>query len=83
MRDFVQVHAEIPRQLKRQAFIAFAEQEVRFAPWLRAQLEAWLLETEQADKGRARPEGDSKGDGEEHDRTSIPGCGVSIARQED
>ncbi len=63
MRDFVQVHAEIPRQLKRQAFIAFAEQEVRFAPWLRAQLEAWLLETEQADKGRARPENESERNG--------------------
>ena len=64
MRDMVQMNAEIPRNLKRRAFVAFAERDVRFAPWLRAQLETWLEETEQSNAGIARPENDSEENGE-------------------
>ncbi len=68
MRDMVQLNAVIPRSLRRRAFVAFAEQEMRYAPWLRAQLEAWLEETEQVDEGIARPEGN----GEERDEGASP-----------
>ncbi len=60
MHDMVQLNAVIPRSLRRRAFVAFAEQEIRYAPWLRAQLETWLEEAEQADEGMARPENDSE-----------------------
>ncbi len=63
MRDMVQLNAEIPRSLRRRAFVAFAKREVRYAPWLRAQLEALVEETEQVDKEMARPENDSERSG--------------------
>ncbi len=47
MSDRVQVHAFIPRQLKRRAFSTLASQERRFTDWLCDALEAWLQEEEQ------------------------------------
>jgi hypothetical protein len=44
MHDFTQVHALIPRPLKRQAFVEFARQEQTFSHWLREALERWLEE---------------------------------------
>jgi hypothetical protein len=47
MSDVIQVHAFLPRQLKRRAFSALAQQERRFSHWLRDALEEWLQEVEQ------------------------------------
>jgi hypothetical protein len=47
MPDVIQVHAFLPRQLKRRAFSALAQQERRFSHWLRDALEEWLQEVEQ------------------------------------
>jgi hypothetical protein len=47
MPDLIQVHAFLPRQLKRRAFSALAQQERRFSHWLRDALEEWLQEVEQ------------------------------------
>jgi hypothetical protein len=47
MPDVIQVHAFLPRQLKRRAFSALAQQERRFSHWLRDALEKWLQEVEQ------------------------------------
>jgi len=44
MEGFVQVKADVPRELKRRAFAAFALREEKFARWLRTQLEQWLEE---------------------------------------
>src|SRR4030095_14489936 len=46
MDDLVQVHAFLPRDLKRRAFSALARREQRFTHWLRDGLEAWLQEVE-------------------------------------
>jgi hypothetical protein len=46
MSDMIQVHAFLPRQLKRRAFGALALREQRFSQWLRDALEAWLREVE-------------------------------------
>ena len=46
MPDVIQVHAFLPRQLKRRAFSALAQQERRFSHWLRDALEEWLQEVE-------------------------------------
>jgi hypothetical protein len=40
MERVVQVKAYIPRQLKRQAFAAFAMEETNFSRWVRQQLDA-------------------------------------------
>ena len=40
--DLVQVKARIPRELKRQAFAAFALNEITFRQWLEAHLHAWM-----------------------------------------
>ena len=42
MPDHVQVTAQIPKELKKRAFIALAEHEQKFTPWLRQQLEKLL-----------------------------------------
>jgi hypothetical protein len=47
MPDVIQVHAFLPRQLKRRAFGVLAQQERKFSHWLRDALEAWLQEVEQ------------------------------------
>ena len=44
MQDLSQVHAFIPRQLKRRAFAEFAMQERSFSHWLREVLEQWVEE---------------------------------------
>lgn len=36
------VKADLPNDLKRRAFAAFARRDLKFAAWLRVQLEAWL-----------------------------------------
>jgi hypothetical protein len=46
MPDVIQVHAFLPRQLKRRAFSALAQQERRFSQWLRDALEEWLQKVE-------------------------------------
>ena len=46
MEPFVQVHADIPRALKRRAFAAMALRDEKFNRWLRAHLQAWLEEVE-------------------------------------
>ena len=46
MPDVVQVHAFLPRPLKRRAFGVFAQQEMKFSRWLRDTLEEWLLQVE-------------------------------------
>jgi hypothetical protein len=50
MEGFVQIKADVPRDLKRRAFAALALREERFNHWLKRQLEellrallAWLL----------------------------------------
>ena len=48
MIDTIQVHAFLPRQLKRRAFSVLAQQERRFSHWLRDALEEWLQEVEQS-----------------------------------
>jgi hypothetical protein len=50
MEGFVQVKAEIPRELKRQAFVALAAREQKFSHWLRTQLESWLQQVAATDK---------------------------------
>jgi len=40
--DRVQVTAQLPRELKKRAFIKLAEREQKFTPWLRQQLENLL-----------------------------------------
>ena len=57
MYDCVQVKAVIPRELKRQTFVALAAREQKFSHWLRAQLEIWLqdineIEREEEDERR-------------------------------
>ena len=61
MSDVVQVHALIPRTLKRHAFSVLALRERKFSHWLREQIEAWLEEAERTDEGMARPENDPEG----------------------
>jgi len=51
--DLVQVHAFLPRTLKRRAFSQLAQQERRFTQWLRDALEEWLQEVEQDRDPRA------------------------------
>ena len=46
MEEFVQVKADVPRDLKRRAFAVFALRDEKFARWLRTQLEVWLQEVE-------------------------------------
>jgi hypothetical protein len=46
MKDVVQIHALVPRELKRQAFVLFRQQDLPFSTWLRASLEAWIREVE-------------------------------------
>lgn len=41
-----QVRADLPRDLKRKAFAAFALRDIRFSTWLRTQIETWLEELE-------------------------------------
>ena len=55
MPDVIQVHAFLPRQLKRRAFSALAQQERRFSHWLRDALEEWLHEVEQQQEPMAMP----------------------------
>jgi len=50
MEEFVQVKADVPRELKRRVFAAFALREEKFNRWLRMQMEIWLQEVE--DKGK-------------------------------
>jgi|RhiMetStandDraft_8_1073273.scaffolds.fasta_scaffold142359_1 hypothetical protein len=40
--ELVQIKALIPRELKKRAFIALAETDRKFTPWLREQLERML-----------------------------------------
>ena len=47
MPDVIQVHAFLPRQLKRRAFSVLAQQERKFSHWLRDALEEWLQGVEQ------------------------------------
>jgi hypothetical protein len=42
MAELSQVKAQIPRELKRRFFVVLAEQERKFAPWLREQMENLL-----------------------------------------
>lgn len=51
--DTVQVKAILPRELKRQAFTAFAWHEMKFNRWLEAQLCTWLEEVEWPYEGMA------------------------------
>ena len=46
MEGFVQVKAEIPRDLKRRTFAAFALREEKFAQWLRTQMEVYVQQVE-------------------------------------
>jgi hypothetical protein len=46
MPELAQVHASIPRDLKRRAFVALAAREEKFSGWLRQQIEEWLREIE-------------------------------------
>jgi len=57
MDDCAQVHAQIPRRLKKQAFIVLAEQERKFSSWLRQELEKLL---EQAPQGGEKHGGDER-----------------------
>jgi hypothetical protein len=50
MHEVCQVHAFLPRNLKRRAFSVLAQQERRFSHWLRDALEEWLREVEQPQK---------------------------------
>jgi len=50
MQHSVQVKAVIPRELKRQAFVALAAREQKFSHWLRTQLEAWLQQVDTLDR---------------------------------
>ena len=50
MTEFVQVKAEIPRNLKRRAFAALALREERFNRWLTTQLEALVREDADHDR---------------------------------
>ena len=42
MPELAQVHAVVPRALKRQVFSVLALRDERFSPWLRQQMERWL-----------------------------------------
>jgi hypothetical protein len=46
MPELAQVHAYIPRELKRRVRIALARREEQFSAWLRQQIEEWLREIE-------------------------------------
>jgi hypothetical protein len=61
MPDVIQVHAFLPRQLKRRAFSALAQQERRFSHWLRDALEEWLREVEQPQRPSAVSSEDREG----------------------
>jgi hypothetical protein len=50
MPDVVQVHAFLPRPLKRRAFGVFAQREMKFSHWLRDALEGWLRQVERQDE---------------------------------
>jgi len=53
MEGFVQVKADVPRDLKRRAFAALALREQRFNWWLRTQMEEWLRQVEtDSEEGR-------------------------------
>ena len=47
MEEFVQVKADVPRDLKRRAFAALALREEKFNRWLRTQMETLLQEVEE------------------------------------
>ena len=53
MSDLVQVHAFLPRPLKRRAFSVLALQERTFSQWLRETLEVWLQVAEQSNETMA------------------------------
>jgi hypothetical protein len=55
MSEVVQIKAEIPRDLKRRAFAAFALRDEKFTRWLRLQLEAWLREVDENNEENQRP----------------------------
>jgi hypothetical protein len=61
MPDVIQVHAFLPRQLKRRAFSALAQQERRFSHWLRDALEEWLQQVEQPQAPRSVGSEDREG----------------------
>jgi len=61
MPDVIQVHAFLPRQLKRRAFSVLAQQERRFSHWLRDALEEWLQEVERQDETMAVKTEDRQG----------------------
>jgi hypothetical protein len=52
MEGFVQVKADVPRDLKRRTFAAFALREEKFARWLRAQMVAYIDEVEERGEDR-------------------------------
>ncbi len=60
MPEVVQIKAEIPRDLKRRAFAAFALRDEKFTRWLHIQLEAWLKEVGQNQQEAKVIEGDSE-----------------------
>ena len=41
-KDVVQLHAFVPRELKRQLYSALALEDKRFSAWVREQATAWL-----------------------------------------
>jgi hypothetical protein len=53
MAGMIQVHAWLPRQLKRRTFSMLALQERSFSQWLRDALETWLQEVEHLHDGDA------------------------------
>ena len=59
MPELAQVHAYIPKELKRRVTIALARREEKFSGWLRKQIEGWVREIEQHE-GMAIVEVDSE-----------------------
>ena len=58
MPELVQIKAQIPRELKKRVFVALAEREQKFTPWLRQQLENLLQQPNQAGGRNVRREGE-------------------------
>jgi hypothetical protein len=56
MEGFVQIKAEVPRELTRRTLAALALREEKFARWLRAQMEAYVQQAE----GRAEDKNDER-----------------------
>jgi hypothetical protein len=46
MEELVQIHAKVPRQLKRRLYTALAWREETYVVWLQRQMEGWLAQIE-------------------------------------